>query len=313
MKEKTLVIGTRGSQLALWQANWVRDTLLGRYPDMKVELSRIKTSGDKITDVPLAQVGGKGLFVKEIEEALLREDIDLAVHSMKDVPTELPDGLHIAVTSKREDPRDAFISKNNINLKDLPNGATIGTSSLRRQAQLLSFRPDIKIKMLRGNLDTRIRKLTEGEDFDAIILASAGIKRLGWAQKITETIEPELLLPAIGQGAIGIETRKDDERTNQLISFLNHTETSVAVKAERAFLKVLEGGCQVPIACYGTIENNELTVKGLVGKVDGSKIIKDSVKGSLEDCEALGIELAKRLLNMGAKPILDEVYGTEVR
>ena len=273
MKKKKVVIGTRGSKLALWQAEWVKSELLKLNPDLNIELNKIKTTGDKILDVPLAKVGGKGLFVKEIEEALLRGEADLAVHSMKDVPTDFPKGLYLAVICKREDPRDAFITaagsqspsatrrggksevrsqKEIKKFKDLPQGATVGTSSLRRSSQLLSIRPDLKIMQLRGNLDTRLRKLDEGQ-FDAIILAAAGVKRLGWADRITETLEPSVSLPAIGQGAVGIECRIDDEFINKLIAPLNHNETSVCVRAERACLKKLEGGCQVPIAAHARL------------------------------------------------------------
>ncbi|HEX8950136.1 MAG TPA: hydroxymethylbilane synthase [Dissulfurispiraceae bacterium] len=257
MKNK-IVIGTRGSKLALWQAEWVKSELQRLNPGLEVELNKIKTTGDKILDVPLAQVGGKGLFVKEIEEALLKNEADIAVHSMKDVPTEFPARLHLAVICKREDPRDALITRiSNLkfeisNFKELPQGARVGTSSLRRSCQLLSLRPDLKIEQLRGNLDTRLRKLDEGQ-FDAIILAAAGVKRLGWQARITEFLPPEISLPAIGQGAFGIECRTDDAFINALISPLNHHETSVCVRAERALLKRLEGGCQVPIAAYAQL------------------------------------------------------------
>jgi hydroxymethylbilane synthase len=276
-------IGTRGSKLALWQTEWIQSELKRLYPDLEIEINKIKTTGDKVLDVPLAKVGGKGLFVKEIEEALLEHEVDIAVHSMKDVPTEFPDGLHLAVICKRDDPRDAFISKIRNSrfefriFSDLPVGAKVGTSSLRRSCQLLNVRPDLKIKQLRGNLDTRLRKLDEGQ-FDAIILAAAGIKRLGWGERITETLTPEISLPAIGQGAIGIECRVDDKFINRLIVPLNHKDTSICVRAERAFLKRLEGGCQVPIAAYARIErkeyNSELVMDGLVGSISGDRIIK---------------------------------------
>ena len=288
-------------------------------------------------DVPLAKVGGKGLFVKEIEEAILNGEADLAVHSMKDVPTDFPEGLHLKVITKREDPRDAFITRVHGSqftvqgFKDLPQGATIGTSSLRRSCQLLSIRPDLKIKQLRGNLDTRLRKLDEGQ-FDAIILAVAGVKRLGWANRITEILEPEISLPAIGQGAIGIECRINDDFINKIIEPLNHPETSVCVKAERTFLKKLEGGCQVPIAAYArlkkcqasSVKSQELSsnadyslftihysliIDGLVGSVSGDRIIKSSIEGSPDNAESLGVKLAEDLLSKGAKKILDEVYG----
>lgn len=328
MKNK-IIIGTRGSKLALWQAEWIKSELQKLNPDLEIELNKIKTTGDKILDVPLAKIGGKGLFVKEIEEALLKGEADIAVHSMKDVPTDLPEGLHLAVITKREDPRDAFISQKpevisqksekNIfkyqNFKELPKGATIGTSSLRRSCQLLSIRPDLKIEQLRGNLDTRLRKLDEGQ-FDAIILAAAGVKRLGWAERITEILEPEISLPAIGQGAVGIECRIDDEFINNLIAPLNHTETYICVMAERAFLKRLEGGCQVPIAAYARIvqksEVKLLIMDGLVGSISGDRIIKGHIEGNIEDAKNLGINLAEDLLSKGAKEILDEVYGRNI-
>jgi hydroxymethylbilane synthase len=308
--KREIRVGTRGSQLALWQANWVKSSIEERYAGTTVELVKIKTTGDKILDVPLAQVGGKGLFVKEIEEALLDGRVDLAVHSMKDVPTEFPEGLHLAYITEREDPRDIVISRNGTPLFDLPKGAKIGTASLRRQAQILKRRPDFEIVQLRGNLDTRIRKLTE-TDMDAIILAGAGIKRLGWAEKITEYLEPEVMLPAIGQGALGIETRIDDKEINKLTAFFNHHVTSVAVRAERALLKRLEGGCQVPIAAYGTVDRGRLNLAGLVASTDGAQIIKESLEGDEGAAETVGVKLAERLLDRGAGAILAEVYGKE--
>ncbi len=308
-KMEKVVVATRGSRLALWQANWVKSELEKRHPGLEVELMKIKTTGDKITDVPLAQVGGKGLFTKEIEEALLRGDAHLAVHSMKDVPTIFPDGLHLRAITEREDPRDAVFSRSDIKLADLPKGARIGTSSLRRQSQLLNIRPDFEMLNLRGNLDTRLRKLEEGQ-YDAIILAASGVKRHGWGGKITELLPPEVCLPAIGQGALGIETRTDDAATNDLVAFFDHRETSVAVRAERAFLGRLEGGCQVPIAAYGTVDGDELTLSGLVSSVDGTEMVKDSVTGPAGKGEELGVALAETLLKMGAWDILKEVYGT---
>ncbi|OGW57651.1 MAG: hydroxymethylbilane synthase [Nitrospirae bacterium RBG_16_43_8] len=318
MGKRKIIIGTRGSKLALWQAEWVKSELQKLNPDLKIELNKIKTTGDKILDVPLAKVGGKGLFVKEIEEALLTGEADFAVHSMKDVPTDFPNGLHLAVICKREDPRDAFISQVKSeklkvkSFKELPNGAVVGTSSLRRACQLLNIRPDLKIEQLRGNLDTRLRKLDEGK-FDAIILAAAGVKRLGWAERITEVIEPEVSLPAIGQGAIGIECRVDDDFINKLITPLNHPETSVCVRAERACLKKLEGGCQVPIAAHATLNNDKLSMDGLVGSVLGDRIIKSLIEGNPKDAESLGLKLAEDLLSKGAKEILDEVYGKNIK
>lgn len=304
---KEIRIGTRASALALWQANWVKSELENKYPGMTVTLTKIKTTGDKILDVPLAKVGGKGLFTKEIEEALLRKEVDIAVHSMKDVPTEFPEGLHLACITEREDVRDALIS-DGVSLKDLKEGALIGTSSLRRQTQLSHFRPDFRMEMLRGNVETRIRKQKEGQ-FDAIILAAAGVKRLGLADNVSEYISEEISIPAIGQGALGIECSIDDKEINELISFFNHYDTSVAVRAERALLKKLEGGCQVPIAGYATVKNGRITLKGLVGSVDGKRIVRDSVEGDTKDYNSLGTELAERLLSNGAKEILEEVYG----
>ncbi len=305
---KQIRIGTRGSALALWQAEWVKSEIEKRYPGMTVTLTKIKTTGDKILDVPLAKVGGKGLFVKEIEEAMLANDIDIAVHSMKDVPTFFPDGLHLSCITKREDPRDALLSRNNIKFRDLPKGANIGTSSLRRQAQLMNVRPDFVIHQLRGNVDTRLRKLKEGQ-YDAIILAAAGVKRLGLAANVTEYVDPEISLPAIGQGALGIECRIDDRELNDLIAFFNHVDSRTCVAGERALLRRLEGGCQVPIACYGQIKNGHLHLTGLVGSVDGKKIIKDTIEGDPEKAEKLGVTLAEKLLAQGADVILREVYG----
>lgn len=342
MKKNRVVIGTRASKLALWQAEWVKSELNRMEPGLKVELNKIKTTGDKILDVPLAQVGGKGLFVKEIEEALLSGEADLAVHSMKDVPTEFPEGLELAVICKREDPRDAFITALNAQapirgFKDLPHSGTVGTSSLRRSCQLLSLRPDIRIMQLRGNLDTRLRKLDEGQ-FDAIILAVAGVKRLGWSDRITEVLAPDISLPAIGQGAIGIECRTDDDFIHKLIAPLNHEESATCVRAERALLKKLEGGCQVPIAAYARLEKQgsgvrgqgledkkqilttdkdrslftvhySLIMDGLVGSVIGDRIIREHAEGNPEDAETIGIKLAEVLLSKGADKILAEVYG----
>ncbi len=314
MGKQRVIIGTRGSKLALWQAEWVKAELQRLHPGLEVELNKIKTTGDKILDVPLAMVGGKGLFVKEIEEALLSGGADLAVHSMKDVPTDFPEGLYLPVICKREDPRDALITRKENNtwkiksFSELPDGATIGTSSLRRSCQLLSIRPDLKIEQLRGNLDTRLRKLDEGR-FDAIILAAAGVKRLGWAGRITEVISMEISLPAIGQGAIGIECRTGDEFVNNLIAPLNHSDTSVCVRAERAFLKKLEGGCQVPIAAHAKLAGGMVIMDGLVGRVSGDRIVKAHIKGRMDEAESLGISLAEDILSKGAKEVLDEVYG----
>jgi len=303
-----LIIGTRGSGLALCQAGIIREGLQAAFPGTEARLKRIKTSGDKITDVPLAKVGGKGLFVKEIEEALLREEIGLAVHSMKDVPTQLPEGLHLAAITRREDPRDIVISRNRKRLLDLPQGAKIGTSSLRRQSQILHLRPDFKIVSLRGNLDTRIKKL-ETEGLDAIVLAAAGVLRMGWGDRITEYLEPETCLPAIGQGALGLECRVSDPRTNSMLASFDHPVTSLSVRAERAFLKRLEGGCQVPIAAHAKLRNEKsLFLEGLVGRVDGTRLVRDAASGDPEHPEVLGLQLAERLLAQGADAILREIY-----
>lgn len=316
MKNK-IVIGTRGSALALWQAEWVKAGLEKLSPGITIELNMIKTTGDKILDVPLAQVGGKGLFVKEIEEALLEGKADIAVHSMKDVPTEFPPGLHLAAICEREDPSDAFISAMHDGrfktggFEALQPGAKIGTSSLRRSCQILHIRPDLQIAQLRGNLNTRFRKLDEGM-FDAIILAVAGVRRLGWEDRITGILPHDISLPAIGQGAVGIECRLDDEYINSILGPLNHTETSLCVRAERALLKRLEGGCQVPIAAHASLQNNLICLNGLVGSVTGDRIIRHSVQGSTDDAESLGVQLAERLLSMGAKEILAEVYGRNI-
>jgi hydroxymethylbilane synthase len=308
-ERSSVVLGTRGSKLAVHQSEWVQAQLHALAPHVTVTLRRIQTSGDKILDVPLAQIGGKGLFVKEIEDALLSGEIDLAVHSMKDVPTELPEGLAILCVPSREDPRDALISREGRAFMDLPLGARIGTSSLRRQSQLLHARPDLTIAMLRGNLDTRLKKLRDGQ-FDAIVLAAAGLRRLDWAHEITEYIAPEISLPAIGQGALGIEGRSDDLFIRSLLSGLNHAPSQTAVRAERALLHRLQGGCQVPIAAHATLAGTRVTLEGLVASVDGKELIRDSAEGTLEDPESIGIQLAEQLLARGGDKILRAVYGT---
>jgi len=308
---KKIRIGTRGSQLALWQANWVKGKLSEWNPGMEIEIHKIKTTGDKILDVPLAKVGGKGLFVKEIEEALFDKKIDIAVHSMKDVPTDLPEGLSISAITEREDPRDALISKDGLKLKELKKGAKIGTSSLRRQVQLLNFREDFKIYQLRGNLNTRMKKLSAG-DFDAIMLAAAGVKRMGWKDKITEYLPYDIFLPAIGQGALGIEIRDSDREAGKIVERFNHRETSLCVRAERSFLERLEGGCQVPIAAFGMINGNTIKLEGLVGSIDGKILYRDTETDGENRVEELGVRLAEKLLNMGADKILKEVYGNSV-
>lgn len=304
----SLVIGTRGSQLAIWQAEWVQARLQEIAPHLSIRLERIQTSGDKILDVPLAKIGGKALFVKEIEEALLRKDIDLAVHSMKDVPSVLPEGLAIHCVPKRGDPRDALLSRNGVLFHDLPNSAKIGTSSLRRQSQFLAQRPDFSIQMLRGNLDTRVRKLQEGQ-FDAIVLAASGLKRLGWAAKITECLSTDISLPAVGQGALGIEGRTDDVFIQNLLAPLNDSLSRIAVSAERVFLARLEGGCQVPIAGHAMIDGEQLTFHGLVASVDGQQIIREDICGSVAEADSLAVAVAERILKAGGDKILQEIYG----
>ena len=304
----TLILGTRGSKLALQQSQWFQSRLHEVAPHVAVTLRKIQTSGDKIVDVPLAKIGGKGLFVKEIEEALLAGEIDLAVHSMKDVPAQLPDGLEILCVPPREDARDALISRDGCRFKDLPQGARIGTASLRRQSQLLNARPDLRIEMLRGNLDTRLRKLKDGQ-FDAIVLAAAGLHRLAWAQEITEYLDPIISLPAIGQGALGIEGRSEDGFVRSILERLNDPPTGLTVSAERAFLNRLEGGCQVPIAAHATLSDGQLALDGLVASVDGKTIIRDEIRGKSEEAHALGVRLAERLLARGGDKILREIYG----
>lgn len=308
MSEKSLRIATRKSPLALWQAEYVRDRLLAAHPGLQVELVRMTTQGDKILDSPLAKIGGKGLFVKELEEGLLGGRADLAVHSMKDVPVELPPDLHLPVICEREDPRDAFVSQRYQNLDQLPLGARVGTSSLRRQCQLKARRPDLEILSLRGNVNTRLAKLEAGE-FDAVILAAAGLLRLGFGARITAYLEPEISLPAIGQGAIGIECRRDDPEVNALLRVLDHPETHTRVAAERAMNHRLEGGCQVPIAGHATLEGGTLHLRGLVGDPDGGRVVRGEVSGPAAEAHGLGVALADDLLSQGAAAILRAAYA----
>ncbi len=303
---KAIKIGTRGSQLALWQANWVKTTLETGDPSLSIELVIIKTTGDKILDVPLAKVGGKGLFVKEIEEALLSGKIDLAVHSMKDMPAQIPQGLCIGAIPRREIPQDVLISKNNRRFSELPSGAIIGTGSLRRKAQLLFARPDLVVAPLRGNIDTRLKKL-ETENLDAIILAGAGVKRLEFENKITEYLDENIMLPAVGQGALCIEIRENDPRVGPVVTNLEDPKTRTVIKGERAFSNRLEGGCQVPIAAHGKIDKNIFTLSGLVAAVDGKTLIKETLKGPENSSDVIGVELADRLISMGAKTIIDNL------
>ncbi len=303
-------IGTRGSRLAIVQCEWVRDRIRKHDPSAEVELVRIKTKGDKILDSPLSKIGGKGLFVKEIEEALLARKIDLAVHSMKDVPAELPKGLILTAYPKREDPRDALVSLGHLALAELPRAARLGTSSLRRAAQVLFRRPDLQIVPLRGNVDTRLKKLESGA-LDAVILAAAGMTRLGLRKEISRILEANEVLPAVGQGALGLEVRKDNHAIIHLLSALNDTPTAAAVQAERAFLERLEGGCQVPIAGFARFEGTTLVLEGMVAEVDGSRLLRDEIRGTAEKAEAMGIALAERLIEGGAGEILRRIYGKD--
>ncbi len=303
-------IATRKSPLALWQAEHVAARLRAAHPGLTVELVTMSTRGDKILDVPLAKVGGKGLFVKELEQGLLEGAADIAVHSMKDVPVDFPTGLHLPVILEREDPRDAFVSDRFPALEALSEGARVGTSSLRRQVQLREKRPDLDIRDLRGNVNTRLAKLERG-DYDAIILASAGLKRLGLSDRITGVLEPEVLLPAIGQGAIGIECREGDERVASLVGVLDDPDTHTRVQAERAMNTRLAGGCQVPIAGYAEIGDGRLRLRGLVGRTDGSEVVRGEVQGYPGDAESLGRSLAEDLLARGADRILESLPGDE--
>ncbi|WP_218945750.1 MULTISPECIES: hydroxymethylbilane synthase [unclassified Acinetobacter] len=302
-----LKIATRQSPLALWQAEHIRARLEALHANLKVELVTFVTQGDKILDTPLAKIGGKGLFVKELEAALLDGRADLAVHSMKDVPMALPEGLSLAVICEREDPLDAFVSNTYNSFDDLPQGAKVGTSSLRRKCQILKQRPDLEIIDLRGNVGTRLSKLDAG-NYDAIILASAGLKRLGLAERIRHTLEPVVSLPAVGQGALGLECRSQDQTVLDLILPLMHTETNACVRAERAFNAYLEGGCQVPIAGYATLENGQIHLEGRVGSVDGQTLLKAQQIGLPEQAEQLGVKLAQDLLAQGAGEILKALY-----
>jgi len=308
MADSKLRIATRKSPLALWQANHVRDALMARNPGLDVELFTMTTQGDKILDTPLAKVGGKGLFVKELELGILEGQADLAVHSMKDVPVEFPDGLGLAAILEREDPRDALISNAFTSIDTLPQGARVGTSSLRRQCQLRARRPDLEVLDLRGNVNTRLAKLDSG-DYDAILLAAAGVKRMGWEDRITELLPPEQFLPAIGQGAIGIEIRVADEKVSRIVEALNDERTATRIRAERALNERLQGGCQVPIAGYSEISHGVMVLRALVGRPDGTELVQGVISGKPEDAEELGQVLADDLLSRGAKQILDEVYA----
>lgn len=303
----TLKIATRKSPLALWQAEHIKARLQALHPQLNVELVTFVTQGDKILDTPLAKIGGKGLFVKELENALLDGRADLAVHSMKDVPMDLPDGLCLPVICEREDPADAFVSNHYQCIDDLPQGARLGTSSLRRKSQMQAYRPDLTIIDLRGNVGTRLSKLDAGE-YDAIILAAAGLKRLALESRIKQIIDINLSLPAVGQGALGLECRSNDEVVLQLIAPLADEVTNVCIRAERAFNKTLHGGCQVPIAGFAVLENNQIYMQGRVGNLDGSVLLKAEVRGAPEHAEQLGQQLAQALLDQGAGPLLAALH-----
>lgn len=302
---RKIVVGSRKSNLALTQTDWVINELKANGVQNDFEVKKIVTKGDRILDVTLSKVGGKGLFVKEIEQAMYDKEIDFAVHSMKDMPSSMPEGLMITSIPVREDHRDAFISKKNVSLQNLPAGAIVGTSSLRRSAQILAERPDVSIKWIRGNIETRLRKLTE-EDYDAIILAVSGLKRVGLSEElITEYLEPEICVPAVGQGALAIECREDDHELHELLAKINDDYTTRTVLAERTFLRLLEGGCQVPIGGYAYLEGNEIVLTALVGTPDGNTILKEIVRGT--EPESVGTEAATKLINQGAKEIVDKV------
>lgn len=308
MKSK-LTIGTRGSALALWQTNWVKAELQNFFPGLTVEIEIIKTTGDKILDSPLSKIGDKGLFTKELETALLERRVDLAVHSLKDVPTKVPEGLTISVVSEREDIRDVFIASPKTEIKeidDLPIGSKVATGSLRRKCQLLNWRHDLEIIDIRGNLNTRFAKLDES-DWHGMILARAGVVRLGWENRITQVLPLDKMLPAVGQGALGIEIRTDDPETFEIVTKLNHKETEFAVKGERALLRHLEGGCQIPIGAYGRIKGGLFKLDAVIGSLDGKRVVRDSIEGNPELAEQLGIELAEKLLSKGGKEILREI------
>ena len=306
MKKDTIIIGTRSSKLALWQADYVMDCLQKKYPELHDEKKLMTTQGDKILDAPLAKIGGKGLFTKELEQDMLEGGIDIAVHSLKDMPTEVPDGLIITAITKRYDPGDAFVSNKVKSLAELPQGAVVGTSSLRRKAQLLHARPDLVVKDLRGNVNTRLRKLDAGE-YDAAILAVAGLRRLGFGGRITEVLPKSMILPAVGQGALAIEAREDDAETRELVAFLNDEATVACAKAERAFLARVEGGCQVPVGVYATPEDSGLHVEAVIASLDGKRLYRDHVSGQVKDAEPLGTELADKLLDMGGIDIMHEI------
>lgn len=304
---RTIRIGTRGSALALTQSGWVADRIRERHPGLSVELVTIRTKGDILADVPLARIGGKGVFIKEIEEALIRGDVDMAVHSMKDVPAELPETLEIAVLPLREDPRDILISRAGLTLDEMPRGAKIGTGSLRRALQLRNRLPGVQVVPLRGNLDTRIRKL-DTEGLDGVIVAAAGIRRMGWVAKVSQFIPLSVMIPAVGQGAIGIETRREDAGCREAAAFLHDPVTFREVGAERGFLKGLGGGCQLPIAGFARERDGQIELTGLVGSLDGRTVIRRQARGAADGFARIGESLAERILAEGGRELLEAVY-----
>ena len=304
--KKKLTIGTRQSALALWQAEHIAALLQEKYPECEIALKRVLTKGDKILDVSLSKIGGKGLFTKEIEQDLLDGEVDLAVHSLKDMPTELPEGLILACITKREHEGDAFVSNNYKSLAELPLGATVGTSSLRRKAQLLAARPDLQIVDLRGNVQTRLARLDEGK-MQAIILAVAGLRRLGLGDRIQEILPHAICLPAVGQGALAIEARANDSEVLQMLEFLNDPDTQAVTKAERAYLRLLEGGCQVPIGVYAEVCEQQILLRAVIASLDGQRVLKDCIQGAIDEAEQLGIKLGEQMLAAGGREILAEI------
>jgi len=301
-----IIIGTRKSQLAVAQSTLVAEELAEKFPDYKFSLKKMSTKGDRIIDRSLIEIGGKGLFIKEIEIALLNQEIDLAVHSLKDMPGEIANEFELIATPQRANPLDVLISKDDKILEELPQGAKIGTGSLRRKAQLLNYRPDLEIVPIRGNIDTRIKKLYS-QDLDAIVLAAAGLERMGWSDKISQYLEPAISLPAVGQGVLALEVRSNDDSIKELVKGINHHDTYVRVAAERSFLSYLEGSCKIPIAAYAQIEDDELSIEGMVASLDGSRLLRAKLKGSRAEAKELGVKLAQRLVEQGAAEILAEI------
>jgi hydroxymethylbilane synthase len=308
--KKTIIIGSRGSELALWQANWVKSKLESHFQDITLSVERIKTKGDKIPDTALSKLGDKGLFTKEIEQALLDNRIDLAVHSLKDLPTVLPEGLIISTVTERAERRDAFISKKYLSLVDLPHGAIVATGSLRRRSQLLNYRDDLNIVDIRGNILTRLRKYDES-DYDAMVLAYAGLERLGLEHRVKHIIPTGIILPAVGQGVMAVETRDDDNELNELVEVLHNENSFIEITAERSFLRCLEGGCQIPIGIYSEVKNNIILIlEGMIGTLDGKKVVREQIMGDITDPAEIGRQLAQILLNKGGKEILEEIRSS---